>query len=127
LSLSDEYRQLIDFRRSDKLAVLQEVVSLAEEKKEQCLRKRWTIKKRNGGTLILRDVFEKIVVWVRKFKEVGDIAVQYDPVHASLPWAGVRLILQVGRRLYISINLKIPRVCQLCSIFWIFLTSTVVV
>ncbi len=51
-------------------------------------------------------MFEKIVVWVRKFKAVGDIAVQYDPAHASLPWAGVRLILQVGRRLHISIKLK---------------------
>lgn len=60
-------------------------MKLAEEKKEQCLRRRWTIRKPNGGTLILRDVFEKIVVWVQKFKEVGDIVVQYDPVHASLP------------------------------------------
>ena len=26
---------------------------------------------------------------------MGDIAVQYDPAHASLPWAGVRLLLEV--------------------------------
>ena len=30
-----------------------------------------------------------------KFKELGDIAVQYDTGHASLPWAGIRFILQV--------------------------------
>ena len=48
-----------------------------------------------GKNLILRDVFGKIVGWIQKFKEIGDVAVQYDPVHASLPWAGVRLLLEV--------------------------------
>ena len=95
-SLSQEQKELIDFGRSDRLTVLKEVVNLAEDKKEQCIRKRWTIKKRKGGTLILRDVFEKIAVWAQKFREIGDIAVQYDPVHAALPWAGVRLLLQVS-------------------------------
>jgi hypothetical protein len=33
--------------------------------------------------------------WVSKFKAVGDMAVQYDPAHAALPWAGVRVLLQV--------------------------------
>ncbi|KIM99246.1 hypothetical protein OIDMADRAFT_65994, partial [Oidiodendron maius Zn] len=94
-SLSQEQKELIDFNHSDRLTVLKEVVNLAEDKKEQCLRKRWTIKKRKGGTLILRDVFEKIAVWAQKFREIGDIAVQYDPVHAALPWAGVRLLLQL--------------------------------
>ena len=46
--------------------------------------------------MIVRDSLERVVKWVAKFKEVGDIAVQYDPSHASLPWAGVRLLLQVG-------------------------------
>ena len=32
---------------------------------------------------------------MQKFKEIGDIAVQHDPVHASLPWADVRLLLEV--------------------------------
>lgn len=45
--------------------------------------------------LILRDHAERIVNWLHKFKEVGDIAVQYDPVHAALPWAGVRFLRQV--------------------------------
>jgi hypothetical protein len=29
------------------------------------------------------------------FKQVGDVAVQYDPAHAALPWAGIRFLLQV--------------------------------
>jgi hypothetical protein len=41
------------------------------------------------------DLFAKIVKWIDLFKQVWDAAVQYDPVHASLPWAGVRFLLQV--------------------------------
>jgi hypothetical protein len=43
----------------------------------------------------MRDVFENIVRWIDIFKQVGDIAVQYDPAHAALPWAGIRFVLQV--------------------------------
>jgi len=43
---------------------------------------------------MLSDIYAKITKWVKNFVEVGDIAVQYDPVHAALPWAAVRLILQ---------------------------------
>jgi len=43
---------------------------------------------------------DRLVGWITKFKEVGDIAVQYDPVHAALPWAGVRFILLVRSTLY---------------------------
>jgi len=48
-----------------------------------------------GRQLILRDVAEKAINWINKFKEVGDVAVNFDPVHAALPWAGVRFLLQV--------------------------------
>ena len=37
------------------------------------------------------------LVWIGRFKEIGDIAIQYVPVHAALPWAGVRFLLQVCR------------------------------
>jgi hypothetical protein len=37
----------------------------------------------------------KVAKWADRFKEIGDIAVQYDPAHAALPWAGVRFLLQV--------------------------------
>jgi hypothetical protein len=40
-------------------------------------------------------LFSKLVKWIDLFKQVGDVAVQYDPVHAVLPWAGVRFLLQV--------------------------------
>ncbi|KAJ5680260.1 hypothetical protein N7536_011399 [Penicillium majusculum] len=66
------------------------------DKQIVCLQKRWTIKTKAGKRLIVRDVLDKVAFWLNRFKEVGDIAVQYDPTHASLPWAGVRVLLQAS-------------------------------
>jgi len=60
------------------------------------MQRSWKYKNRNGENVVLRDLFEKMAKWVNKFKEVGDVAVQYDPAHAALPWAGVRFLLQVS-------------------------------
>jgi hypothetical protein len=49
-----------------------------------------------GRDVVLRDVGMRILQWVDKFKDIGDIAVQYDPGHAALPWALFRYLLQVG-------------------------------
>jgi len=62
----------------------------------KCIQKRWKYTKRSGEVVILRDVFGKVMKWVTKFKEVGDMAVQYDTTHAALPRAGVRLLLQIA-------------------------------
>ena len=86
---------MIDFNDPDRIAVLEGSLALAEDKKRQCLTKRWKVRRSHGQNLILRDVFGKIIVWVQKFKEIGDISVQYDSAHATLPWAGVRLLLEV--------------------------------
>ena len=51
--------------------------------------------KLRGEEIVLRDVGMKILHWVDMFKQIGDIIVQYDPVHAALPWAGFRFLLQV--------------------------------
>jgi hypothetical protein len=55
----------------------------------------WKITVR-GEDLVLRDVGMKILQWVDGFKEIGDIAAQFDPVHAALPWALFKFLLQVG-------------------------------
>lgn len=38
----------------------------------------------------------KIANIVKRFIQVGDTVVQYDPVHTALPWAAVRLLLQLA-------------------------------
>lgn len=48
-----------------------------------------------GKRIILRDVVMKIFGWIDKFKQIGDIVVQYDPGHMALPWAAFRFVMQV--------------------------------
>ncbi|KAL8783475.1 MAG: hypothetical protein Q9213_004612 [Squamulea squamosa] len=95
-SLSDKDRQAIDFTQTDKKTVLADVLKAVEQKKQLCMQKRWKYTKKNGDVIVIRDLCEKMVKWVNKFKEVGDVAVQYDPSHASLPWAAVRFLLQLS-------------------------------
>ncbi|KAF8532825.1 hypothetical protein BDD12DRAFT_901557 [Trichophaea hybrida] len=51
-----------------------------------------------GENVVTRDVGRKVLQWVDKFKEIGDIIVQYHPGHAALPWAGFRFLLKVKFR-----------------------------
>jgi hypothetical protein len=95
-TLSPADRREIDFDRSNRRAILSDVLSLVNAKKDQCMKRRWKYKNKKGQDVVIRDLFEKMARWVNKFKEVGDVAVQYDPAHAALPWAGVRFLLQVS-------------------------------
>jgi hypothetical protein len=81
---------------SEKLAVLSDILVAVEEKKQLCMQRRWRLKKSNGDVIIIRDLCDKTLAWVNKFKEVGDAVAQFDPVHISLPWAGVRFFIQVS-------------------------------
>ena len=38
---------------------------------------------------------DKVLLWLDRFKSVGDIAVNVDPIHAGLPWAAIRLLLEI--------------------------------
>ncbi|KAF7545244.1 hypothetical protein G7Z17_g9319 [Cylindrodendrum hubeiense] len=40
-----------------------------------------------------RRIIENSVSVLRKFANIGDIAVNFDPVHTALPWAAVRFVL----------------------------------
>jgi ankyrin repeat domain-containing protein 50 len=73
---------------------VKELVSLTRTKQQECEENSYKFHFQ-GKKIILRDVAEKIVSWLDKFKQVGDAAANFDPVHASLPWAGVRFLLQV--------------------------------
>jgi hypothetical protein len=73
---------------------LEELISITRRKQEECEKKSHKFRFR-GREIILRDIAGKIIIWLNKFKEIGDIAVNFDPVHASLPWVGVRFLLQV--------------------------------
>lgn len=93
--LSDKDRENINFSRPDMLDTLSDLLELTTYSKQECIKKRWRYTRKSGETIIFVDLFSKIAKWVDIFKQVGDTAVQYDPVHAALPWAGVRFLLQV--------------------------------
>ncbi|KAF7950816.1 uncharacterized protein EAE97_002368 [Botrytis byssoidea] len=96
LKKEDKDEIKLDPTRTDYLDILQDIHNLAIEKKEVCIQNAWKYKKNNGTTIIVRDLFEKILVWVNKVKDVGDVIVSYDPGHAALPWAAVRLLLTIA-------------------------------
>jgi len=56
--------------------------------------KEWKVKFR-GDDIVLGHIGMKILHWVDKFKQIGDLIMQFDPVHAALPWAGFRFLLKV--------------------------------
>ena len=93
-SLSAQDREEVDLSRGDKLLVLADILEIVEQKKATCLEKRWKYKK-GDREIVIRDQLEKVIAWVEKFKAIGDVAAQYDAAHASLPWAGIRLVLQI--------------------------------
>ena len=70
------------------------VLVAANDQKRTCEAKRWKWRIR-GHEVDLQAVADKTILWLERFKAVGDIAVNADPIHAGLPWAGLRLILEV--------------------------------
>lgn len=79
----------------DKLCILDQVLEETLKTRDNCLQKQWKCNWK-GKTIILRDVADKLVGWVEKFKSIGDVVTSFDPTHAALPWAGVRFLLQVS-------------------------------
>ena len=93
-SLADKDKLLVDPQKNlDKRTFLLDLTSVIEDKRQKCVDRGWKLHRR-GGTVSVRELFGKMVAWINKFKGVGDIAMQYDPLHAALPWAAVRLVLE---------------------------------
>nr|POF01662.1 hypothetical protein CFP56_76487 [Quercus suber] len=38
---------------------------------------------------------DKVLRWLDRFKSVGNVIANVDPVHVGLPWAGIRMLLEV--------------------------------
>jgi hypothetical protein len=94
--LSADDRLRLNFGQTNRRLILEDLNKILIQKQQLCLDKRWKFVNGRGQTVIVRDLFEKISHYVRKFTDIVDIAVQYDPAHAALPWAAVRFFLQVS-------------------------------
>lgn len=93
--LNEEDKRNVNFERQDKRAILVALSEEVQRKKELCISQRLKYRRKNGERVVLYDVYEKMVKWIDTFKQIGDVALQYDPGYAALPWAGVRFFLQV--------------------------------
>ena len=71
-----------------------QAIAAAKVKQQRCIERRWTFTFA-GREVTLKDEADKVVHWLNRFKSVGDIVVNVDPMHAGLPWAGIRLLLEV--------------------------------
>lgn len=93
-SLNDEDKPLAGPHVLDKRTFLIDFTKVVEEKRLKFAEKGWKFS-RNGKMISTRDILGRMITWINKFKAVGDVAAQYDSAHAALPWAVVRLVLQV--------------------------------
>lgn len=78
----------------DITSTLNGAYAAAAEKRKQCEAKRWTYTF-HGKTIRLSDAVDSVISFLDRFKAVGDVAANADPIHAGLPWAGIRLTLEV--------------------------------
>ncbi|KAL5388700.1 hypothetical protein DPSP01_002806 [Paraphaeosphaeria sporulosa] len=95
-NLSEDERRHLNVSLANPSDVAEQALAAVKEKQKLRLAKRWKFSKGHGREVIIHDLLEKSANWIQKFKQVGDIAVQYDTTAASLPWAAVRLVLQVS-------------------------------
>ncbi|KAF2120404.1 hypothetical protein BDV96DRAFT_642224 [Lophiotrema nucula] len=95
---SDERTLFAEYRTTktaDINAIIAKIVQDVEVKKNSAIERKWTFKI-GSSTYNVREEAEKMLAWLERFKQVGDIAVNADPVHAGLPWALFRLLLQAA-------------------------------
>ncbi|KAI9888211.1 MAG: hypothetical protein M1814_001089 [Vezdaea aestivalis] len=76
-------------------SALQAATDAANDKQKACLDKRWSFIL-NGKKVILRERADKVIHWLDRFKSIGDVASNADPVHVGLPWAGIRFLLETA-------------------------------
>ena len=70
----------------------------------------WTVR---GRKIELRVLANNVVKFMDKFKDLGDLLSSLDPIHAGLPWAGIKILLEVCRG-----SSELTSLIQ-CSFLWL--------
>ncbi|KAL0258042.1 hypothetical protein SLS55_007213 [Diplodia seriata] len=94
--LSDADQRMFLCNSTDRPKILRDILAKVDQKIDECQRGRWKFQGAHGKEIIIRDVCERIAAYIRRFCAIMDTAVQADPIHAGLPWAGVRLVLELS-------------------------------
>ncbi|KAI1921337.1 hypothetical protein LOZ64_001619 [Ophidiomyces ophidiicola] len=94
--LEKKYKETIQSLVADGVDLTPEaIVHLLHSRRETCWKANWTIQC-GGHTIQLSHVADQVLDCLDKFKAVGDIAVNANPLFAGLPWAFVRFVLQAA-------------------------------
>jgi ankyrin repeat domain-containing protein 50 len=91
----DEVRKYTVTNTTDVDALVRQALAAARQKRELCEAKRWTFTF-GSRKAVLGEKADSIVKWLDRFKQIGDVASNADPVHVGLPWVGIRLLLVVS-------------------------------
>lgn len=70
---------------------IEDLVGVVNQRQEECENKFWKVKF-NGEEIVLRNYTNNIVDWLGK---AGDIAVQFAPPQAAIPWSVIKSVMQV--------------------------------
>ncbi|KAL8719333.1 MAG: hypothetical protein Q9225_003654 [Loekoesia sp. 1 TL-2023] len=62
----------------DTITELQSICQIALDRKAEARKKEWRIHTNTGKTVVLRDLWGKVLGWVKRFQTIGDIAIQAD-------------------------------------------------
>jgi hypothetical protein len=68
----------------DNTSSLDHAFETAQAKRKVCENKRWVFTV-GSHTLRLQDEADKVILWLDRFKQVGDVVVNADQIHAGLP------------------------------------------
>jgi hypothetical protein len=95
--LSPEQRRILSETGVGKNAgkIASDIGDITNSIKEQREGKEWKIPFRKD-VIVMDDIAMKTLRWVHKFREIGDIIMQYDPQYAALPWAAFRFLLKAS-------------------------------
>lgn len=99
-SLPHSDRLLIETVAHDSVGgenIFSDLEQIAHQRKQDLHDHKWKDNGRPAGKDAVRVqvAISRIIICLRRFKEVGDIAVSFDPTHAALPWAAFRFVLEV--------------------------------
>lgn len=126
-TLSDDDKASIELPVGDTSMLVDDVVDnmivVATKWQEQCEKSGWKAVNINGYKMYPSNTASKAIIWLNKFKEIGDIIVQYDPAHAALPWAAARFLLQAmiateeEMAASLAIIERVTRIIHRCRVF----------
>lgn len=71
------------------------IVCIVKDQRSQSEAKQWTYTCK-GKQVPVRNSAEHVIDWLNRFKRVGDIAANANPIYAGLPWAGISLLLEAA-------------------------------